>query len=214
MASTHIITIFTLNLLFLLPILSSANNALPPIFSPIFDNVCEEVNCGKGSCKAASNATFGFVCECDYGWKQTSSETDNFFKFLPCAVPNCTVNFSCGKEAPPAPAPDSRSNTSFFEPCHWADCGGGSCNKTSTFTYSCICQEGYYNIFNQTGSPCYKECALGLDCAQLGFDLSNKTSSPPPSVSDDSKSIAISIFGGGYGWLILTVASIASVLLI
>lgn len=31
--------------------------------------------------------------------------------------------------------------------------------------------------------------ALGMDCAQLGFDLSNKTSSPPPSVSDDSKSI-------------------------
>lgn len=47
------------------------------------------MNCGKGSCKAASNATFGFVCECDSGWKQTSSETDNFFKFLPCAVPNC-----------------------------------------------------------------------------------------------------------------------------
>ncbi|XP_055811914.1 uncharacterized protein LOC129881831 [Solanum dulcamara] len=210
MASIHIISIFSLILL--LPIWSTADNALPPIFSPIFENVCKEVTCGKGSCKASSNSTFGFACECDAGWRQTRLENDNFFKFLPCVVPNCTVNVSCGEEAsPPAPAPDKRANSSFFEPCHWADCGGGSCNKTSPFTYSCDCQEGYYNLLNQTGFPCFKECALGMDCTQLGFGLTNKSTSPPPSLSDNSKSIAISFSGGGYGWLIVTAASIAAI---
>lgn len=212
MASIHIFTIFSLILLLLLlPICSSANNALPPFLSPIFDNICKEVNCGKGSCKASSNATFGFACECDAGWRQTRLESDNFSRFLPCVVPNCTVNFSCGEGAPPAPAPDRRSNTSFFEPCHWADCGGGSCNKTSPFRYSCNCQEGYYNLLNQTAFPCFKQCALGMDCAQLGFGLTNKSSSSPPSLPDNSKSIAIPVFGGGYGLLVITAASIAAI---
>lgn len=47
------------------------------------------MNCGKGSCKASSNATFGFACECDAGWRQTRLESDNFSRFLPCVVPNC-----------------------------------------------------------------------------------------------------------------------------
>lgn len=212
MASIHIIAIFSL---VLLPIWSTASNALPPIFSPIFENMCKEVNCGKGSCKASSNATFGFACECDAGWRQTRSVNDDFFKFLPCVVPNCTVNFSCGDKEAPAPTPDKRSNSSIFEPCHWAECGGGSCNKISPVTYSCDCQEGYYNLLNQTAFPCFKECALGMDCAQLGFDvMNNKSSSPSPNLPDNSKSIAISFFGGGYGWLIITAASMAAVLLI
>lgn len=211
MASIHIISIFSLILLLILPILSTANIALPPLFSPIFENMCKTVSCGRGSCKESSNATFGFACECDAGWRQTRLENDSFFKFLPCVVPNCTVDFSCGKEAP-APAANKRSNSSLFEPCHWADCGGGSCNKTSAMTYSCDCQEGYYNILNQTAFPCYKECALGMDCAQLGFDImNNRTSSQPPNLPDNSKSTAISFFGGGYGWLFIIAASIVAV---
>ncbi|XP_059293675.1 uncharacterized protein LOC132046874 isoform X2 [Lycium ferocissimum] len=216
MASIHIIAIFSLILL-LLPTWSTASNALPPIFSPILENACKEMNCGKGTCKASSNSassnsTFGFACECQPGWRRTRSENDNLFKFLPCVIPNCTMNFSCGEKEAPAPAPDKRSNSSIFEPCHWADCGGGSCNKTSAVTYSCNCQEGYYNLLNQTAFPCVKDCALGMDCAQLGIDVPN--SSSPPSLPDNSKSIGISFFGGGYGWLIITVASIAAVLLI
>ncbi|KAG5078751.1 hypothetical protein JHK86_002816 [Glycine max] len=30
--------------------------------------------------------------------------------------------------------------------CHWVDCGGGSCNKTSMFSYNCECDAGYYNL--------------------------------------------------------------------
>ncbi|XP_016472090.1 uncharacterized protein LOC107794138 isoform X2 [Nicotiana tabacum] len=212
MASIHIFAIFSL--IFILLPWSTANNALPPIFSPILENVCKEVSCGKGTCKASSNGTFGFACECDPGWTQTRSKNDNFFKFLPCVIPNCTTNFSCGEDAP-APAPDKRTNTSIFEPCHWAECGGGMCNKTSPVTYSCECQEGYYNLLNLTAFPCFKECALGMDCSQLGIDImGNKSSSPPPSLPDNSKSIAISFFGGGYGWSIITAATMAVVLLI
>lgn len=42
--------------------------------------------------------------------------------------------------------------------CHWADCGGGSCNKTSTFTYKCVCAEGFYNLLNVSFFPCFQEC--------------------------------------------------------
>ncbi|XLR19943.1 hypothetical protein S83_047855 [Arachis hypogaea] len=52
-------------------------------------------------------------------------------------------------EAPaPAPHKERRSNESVFDACFWVDCGGGSCNKTSPFSYSCHCDVGYYNILN------------------------------------------------------------------
>lgn len=53
------------------------------------DNVCKEVECGKGTCKASSNSTLFFECECDPGWKQARSDDDDDLKFLPCVVPNC-----------------------------------------------------------------------------------------------------------------------------
>ncbi|KAK3440618.1 hypothetical protein EUGRSUZ_B00935 [Eucalyptus grandis] len=51
-----------------------------------------------------------------------------------------------------------QANESILNPCHWADCGGGSCNRTSIVSYSCLCDEGYYNLFNLTAFPCYKQC--------------------------------------------------------
>ncbi|KAJ8543202.1 hypothetical protein K7X08_005725 [Anisodus acutangulus] len=78
-----------------------------------------------------------------------------------------------------------------------------------------FCRGLLQSLLNQTAFPCFKECALGMDCAQLGIDIMNtKSSSPSPSLPDNSKSIAISFFGGGYGWLIITAASMTSVLLI
>lgn len=44
--------------------------------------------------------------------------------------------------------------------CHWVDCGGGSCNKTSMLSYSCECDAGYYNLLNVTSFPCYRECKI------------------------------------------------------
>lgn len=45
-----------------------------------------------------------------------------------------------------------------FSVCRWTNCGGGSCNKTSPFTYDCRCSEGYFNLLNVSAFPCYKEC--------------------------------------------------------
>lgn len=53
------------------------------------DNVCKAVECGKGSCKASQNSTFFFSCECEPGWKQSFSDDDGDFRFLPCIIPNC-----------------------------------------------------------------------------------------------------------------------------
>lgn len=153
-----------------------------------------------------------------------------------------TLNFSCAKAPAPAPNPNG-SNFSVFDrnipffansyhpidlllicscfvlvACYWTDCGGGSCNNTSVFTHSCVCEEGYYNLFNSTSFPCYKECkheqklqflafkavesilmceylvllgAIGGDCGNLGISVMNASNLSPPrssGVVDDSKS--------------------------
>ncbi|MBA0710539.1 hypothetical protein Golax_009819, partial [Gossypium laxum] len=91
--------------------------------------------------------------------------------------------------AAPSPAQEKASDTdqSAFDICRWTNCGGGSCNKTSPFTYDCRCSEGYFNLLNVSAFPCYKECAIGLDCANLGISLTNKSTSvtPTPSTSQN-----------------------------
>ena len=54
------------------------------------EDVCKEVECGKGTCKPSKNSTFPFECECDHGWKKALDSTDDGgLKFLPCIIPNC-----------------------------------------------------------------------------------------------------------------------------
>ncbi|KAJ9182166.1 hypothetical protein P3X46_006191 [Hevea brasiliensis] len=60
------------------------------------------------------------------------------------------------------------------------DCGGDSWNKTSTFTCTCECREGYCNILNITAFPCLKEFfdawfkRLGWNgCLMLGISFTN-----------------------------------------
>ncbi|KAM0963063.1 uncharacterized protein LOC126606319 isoform X1 [Malus sylvestris] len=163
------------------------DNLLAPIFSPILDDVCKEVECGKGNCKPSSNSTFFFECDCEPGWKQTSNNTHHF-KFLPCVIPNCNLDFSCTKAPAPVSDQASKANeSSIFDPCFWAYCGGGSCNKTSKFTYNCKCDEGYDNLLNVTTLPCLEECAIGMTCANLGISMSNKSTASPPALSDNGK---------------------------
>ncbi|GER34252.1 myb domain protein 53 [Striga asiatica] len=102
-----------------------------------------------------------------------------------------TLNNDCANALPPASDNHKNANFSFLDPCFWTYCGGGSCNKTSIFTHSCECDEGYFNLFNSTSFPCYKECALGLDCASLGLNMNNSTTSRPgsrQSSAEDSNS--------------------------
>lgn len=58
----------------------------------ITDDVCKQVECGKGTCKPSSNSTLLFECECEPGWKQTSSNHTDHFKFLPCVIPQCKAS--------------------------------------------------------------------------------------------------------------------------
>lgn len=168
------------------------------------DNICKEVECGKGKCKAPSNTTFMYECECEDGWKQF----DQHLKFLPCITPNCTFDLTCGEAASPAqPKPPPKDNiTSFFDPCQWMDCGGGLCNSSMPFQYSCNCREGYSNLMNITTFPCLKQCALGMDCLNLGIPLSNSSSSSPPALPDSSKNQGLNLRGSSLWWITLCVS--------
>ncbi|CAL0303219.1 unnamed protein product [Lupinus luteus] len=193
-------------ILVLLQPLSTTNDFLSPLLSPIFDDVCKEVECGKGTCKPSKNSTFLFECECDPGWKQAlASDDESGLKFLPCIVPNCTLNYSCSKAPTPAPEKARKANESIFDACHWVHCGGGSCNKTSMFSYSCGCDAGYYNLLSVTAFPCYKECNLGLGCSNLGIPITNTSTAEPPALNDNSKNEASSILEGRSLWMVMLI---------
>lgn len=197
----------------LLQPLSTKSDFLSPLLSPIFEDVCKEVECGKGTCKPSKNSTFPFECECDHGWKKAlDSIDDEGLKFLPCIIPNCTLDYSCSKAPAPAPEKAKKSNESIFDACHWVDCGGGSCKKTSTFNYSCECDTSYYNLLNITTFPCFRECSIGMGCSDLGISMSNSSSSaPPPVLNENSKNEAISILQGRSLWLVLVIMVMAKI---
>ncbi|KAH1096338.1 hypothetical protein J1N35_013259 [Gossypium stocksii] len=209
-------TLAFLSIFLLLHLKIAKTDFLSPLLSPLFDDVCKEVECGRGKCKPSINGTLPFyVCECDPGWKQTFSDKDDHahLKFLPCIVPNCSMNNVCS--AAPSPAQEKASDTdqSAFDICRWTNCGSGSCNKTSPFTYDCRCSEGYFNLLNVSAFPCYKECAIGLDCANLGISLTNKSTSvtPTPSTSQNDVNQACLKLLGTWHWVIVMVLLLAMV---
>jgi len=157
----------------------------PDISPSIEDEICKRVECGKGTCKF--NNSFEYTCECDEGWKKTADGNDDL-KFLPCVIPNCTLNYN-GCQTPP-PVPDYYSklpnNVSAFDPCIWVYCGEGTCVKNSTYLYTpeCKCNPGATNLLNITVFPCYKDCTLKPDCEALGIKVANSTSSSDGSDSN------------------------------
>ncbi|KAI3761712.1 hypothetical protein L1987_52133 [Smallanthus sonchifolius] len=189
-------------------LVTGAGDILAPLLAPIFENVCKQVTCGEGICKPSDNSTIPYECECSPGWKQLATSVDDhhqYFKFLPCVIPNCTLNYSCSEAAPPpVQEKENRGNESFFDVCRWTDCGGGRCESTSLFTHKCECNEGYHNLLNLTFSPCFKECSFGMDCKDLNIGFKEKPSSPPPSLSADRSNQASYRLEGGYDWLIFT----------
>lgn len=54
------------------------------------DELCKEVQCGKGTCEAAPGSPFNFKCNCDDGWKRTRLDDEDDLEFLPCIIPDCT----------------------------------------------------------------------------------------------------------------------------
>ncbi|XVF57264.1 hypothetical protein PTKIN_Ptkin06aG0191100 [Pterospermum kingtungense] len=80
-------------------------------------SLCDEVECGKGTCKANISYPLNYICECDSGWKRTRDDdnSDDAIKFLPCVIPNCTLDYSCQQAPPPVPANEVPHNSTFFD---------------------------------------------------------------------------------------------------
>ncbi|XP_057538861.1 uncharacterized protein LOC130816874 isoform X2 [Amaranthus tricolor] len=74
---------------------STQPDLLSPLLSPIIGNICKRVGCGRGNCKMSENSVFEYKCECDPGWKQSLFDNSTHLNFLPCVIPNCTLNYSC-----------------------------------------------------------------------------------------------------------------------
>uniref|UniRef100_A0A0E0FMF0 EGF-like domain-containing protein n=1 Tax=Oryza nivara TaxID=4536 RepID=A0A0E0FMF0_ORYNI len=147
---------------------------------------CSKVRCGMGSCSESSDYVFGFACRCNPGWSRYHLGNLQF-PFLPCVIPNCTINYSCQNGSssplpspspppppPPPPAMPSLTNLSIYDPCLLQYCGdGGSCERSSEFGHRCACHDGFQNLLNDTSYPCYRQCSLGSDCSGLGISMFN-----------------------------------------
>lgn len=206
----HSIAIISIFLL-LQPI--SSSNILAPLLSPFIEEFCKDVACGKGKCKTSFNHSIGYRCECDPGWKQIVSDDNGDggnLRFLPCVIPNCTVDYSCEKAQTPSPQiKDPPKNTSFFDACNWAFCGKGTCAKSNKTGHVCQCEEGAANLFNMTSFPCFGECSMGMDCASLGISLPNKSSPPTSALTDVNDNHASSVLSGKIFWMVILMLAIA-----
>nr|GMC87034.1 neurogenic locus notch-like protein [Ipomoea batatas] len=116
--------------------------------------ICTEVNCGKGNCREDRGYSYNFRCRCDDGWKRTTIKNTNEddFQFLPCIIP---------------------------ESCYGVYCGEGACIKNTDYTHICQCNYGYNNILGIPVFPCFRPCALGSDCSRLGIKITNDTYRSP-----------------------------------
>ncbi|XP_076895351.1 uncharacterized protein LOC143547945 [Bidens hawaiensis] len=170
-------------MLLVLVIISSA--AKSDIDIPYFDNLCDEVICGRGNCSTDLAKPFNFVCKCEPGWRRTLvSDLEDDLPFLPCVMPDCTIDYSCMPPPPKIPAiPD---NISVFDTCYWTYCGEGTCNnKDATYMHTCDCKPGYTNVLNISYFPCFSDCAIGTDCGRLEVRSPDTTKTTPP--GDDSQ---------------------------
>ncbi|GAB4835992.1 hypothetical protein Ancab_000911 [Ancistrocladus abbreviatus] len=194
----------------------SFSNADCFFFGLAVSDICSQVACGKGTCKS-SVSPFAFECECDSGWRRTllSEIVEQNLQFLPCIIPNCSINYSDMPAAPPMPAiPPDPYNISFYDPCHWIYCGEGTCTNSSDHTRTCQCQPGAYNLFNNSHFPCYIDSAIGSDCSNLGIKVSNGSPTPGSSSSSSSSSESTSanhasqpFSSGKLNWIIVMLMS-------
>ncbi|EEF49676.1 uncharacterized protein LOC8289349 [Ricinus communis] len=189
--------------LVLLPTIALGDNRS----TPILDAICNEVECGKGTCKGDILKPLGYVCECESGWARSpDADVNDTLQFLPCVYPKCTLNYDGCQPAPPTPPEKTVPlNSSFYDPCYWMFCGEGTCTKNSTYNHLCTCKSGFSNLLDVPYFPCYSPCTIGSDCASLGIKVSNSESSP-------GTNPASSILPGKFRWMIIVLVSILMVL--
>ncbi|KAF3454337.1 hypothetical protein FNV43_RR04784 [Rhamnella rubrinervis] len=175
MASSTSLALVAMVLVVLLPI-----SAMGDVPTWVAEKICEEMECGKGTCKVDNSSSVGFICECDANWKRLKDDDDNDdFRFLPCVIPKCTLNYDkCQPAPPPVPEKEAPHNISAFDPCYWAYCGEGICTRKSNTSHVrvCQCNPGYFNLLNVSVYPCYSECTIGSDCSKLGIKVADATS--------------------------------------
>ncbi|KAI3937292.1 hypothetical protein MKW98_001863 [Papaver atlanticum] len=185
---------------------------LAPALAPFLDELCKEVVCGKGTCKSSLDYKFNYECECEDGWKRSRADNEEDLKFLPCVIPNCTLDYSCTASPPPvAPINEAPRNESVLDPCYYAYCGEGTCVKSMKYGHRCECNPGFNNLLNITAFPCYNECVIGNDCASLGITSSKDTSSSTGSKSGDNSNDASSSLSGSLIWLTALIMSVAMI---
>jgi len=200
MGSSNLLGLTAMLLMLLLPLATKGD-----IIDDVLGKVCEEVECGKGKCVVNTSYPLNFICECESGWTRTEDEDDDKYttSFLPCVIPQCSLNYGCQPAPPPVPEKSVPRNLSAFDPCYWAYCGEGNCAKNKTHTHSCECNPGFYNLLNISVFPCYSECTLGSDCSRLGIKVANSSGG-----EDSGTSLASSIFGGGsFNWMVMLLMS-------
>ncbi|XP_061338012.1 uncharacterized protein LOC133284895 isoform X2 [Gastrolobium bilobum] len=206
MSSSRLLGLMAMVLMLLLPMAAKGDD----IIDNFLDKVCEEVECGKGSCVVNSSYPLNFLCECDSGWKRTREDDNDTYatSFLPCVIPDCSLNYGCQPAPPPVPEKDIPHNFSAFDPCYWAYCGEGSCTKNRTYTYRCECNPNYFNLLNISVFPCYSECTLGSDCSRLGITVAKSTTDS----GSGNSSQASSIFPGRFHWIVMLLMSTGMVM--
>ncbi|RDY03348.1 hypothetical protein CR513_13078 [Mucuna pruriens] len=170
MGSSMLLGLMALLLIVMLPMAAKGD-----VVDDFLDQVCEEVECGKGKCVVNTSYPLNFICECQSGWKRTREDDDDKYatSFLPCVIPECSLNYGCQPAPPPVPEKSIPHNFSAFDPCYWAYCGEGECTKNKTHTYRCDCSPNYYNLLNISVFPCYS--TLGSDCSRLGIKVANSS---------------------------------------
>ncbi|KAL5712512.1 hypothetical protein ACHQM5_014678 [Ranunculus cassubicifolius] len=206
---SYLIAFLSIFLLVLQPI--SSLDFLSPIVDTFKEPVClGSVACGKGTCTPSSSHIFGFKCECIPGWKRTFTGGPDEYAFLPCVIPNCTIlDSTCTKDEMPDPLDKEpvSSDTSIFNPCHWAYCGEGTCTRQGIFGHSCQCKPGAANLFRDPDYPCFSKCSLGTDC--LGFGPSSPPGVVDPTMAATVESHASSVLPGKMLWKVISTVIIA-----
>ncbi|KAG8073564.1 hypothetical protein GUJ93_ZPchr0006g45529 [Zizania palustris] len=157
---------------------------LSPLLAPVIGSICKTVGCGKGNCTVTSGIP-GYRCDCEPGW--TQMHVGDELRFLPCVVPNCSIDRECSNTTAqaPAPLPLPKNFSLTPDPCAFAYCGsGGTCKNGTGLSYHCECREGFSNLLNVTTMPCFQNCSIGADCASIGIlPFSNSSKSPAPTGS-------------------------------
>ncbi|KAF7050356.1 hypothetical protein CFC21_058738 [Triticum aestivum] len=160
---------------------------LSPLLAPVMGSLCKTVACGKGNCTVTTGLP-GYRCDCEPGWKQM--HVGDSLRFLPCVIPNCTIDHTCSNDtSAPTPAPSPKNVSVSANPCDLAYCGsGGTCKNATGLSYHCECKEGFSNVLNMTTMPCFQDCSYGADCAAIGIVPSTNSSSTAPPAGSASVS--------------------------